>query len=289
MSSDLGVKGAAFRRLHAGPGAFLIPNPWDAGSARVLAALGYKALATSSGASAACLGKRDGEITREECLSHVRAIAAATDLPVAGDLENGFGDTPESTAETIRRAAEAGLVGGSIEDATGRPERPLYDFGQAVERIAAAAEAARSLPFHFTLTARSEGFIRGRPDLDETIRRLSAFAQAGADVVFAPGLPDLAAVHAVCAAVTKPVNFMVGIRGKSFSVRELESARVRRISFATSFYRSALAGLISAACEARDRGTFGYLETAVTTPDLNAFLRPPANGAVRAPPPDGRQ
>jgi 2-methylisocitrate lyase-like PEP mutase family enzyme len=272
MTVSQAEKAARFRALHEGPGAFVIPNPWDGGSARVLAGLGFAALATSSGACAGALGRRDGRVTRTEALAHARAIVTATDLPVSADLEKGFGDAPAEAAETIRLAAEVGLVGGSIEDATGDPARPLYDLGQATERVAAAAQVARGLPFPFTLTARAENFLRGNPRLDDTIARLRAFERAGADVLFAPGLPDLAAVRAVCAAVSKPVNFMVGIRGKSFTVAELEAAGVRRISLATSLYRMAMTGLLAAAREVKDRGTFGYLDGSLTTPELNAFL-----------------
>jgi 2-methylisocitrate lyase-like PEP mutase family enzyme len=264
-------KATRFRDLHRGP-AFVIPNPWDAGSARVLAALGFPALATSSGASAGVLGRRDGKVRRDEALAHARAIVAATDLPVSADLEKGFGDAPEAAAETIRLAAETGLVGGSIEDATGDKDRPLYDLAHATERVAAAVEAARALPFPFTLTARAENFLRGNPSLDDTLRRLQAFEKAGADVLFAPGLPDLAAVRTVCAAVSKPVNFMVGIRGKSFTVADLAAAGVRRISLATSLYRAAMTGLVEAAREVKDRGTFTYLDRALPTPELNAFM-----------------
>jgi 2-methylisocitrate lyase-like PEP mutase family enzyme len=266
-------KAKRFRALHQGPRAFVIANPWDAGSARILAGLGFQALATSSGASAGVLGRRDGKVNREEALAQARAIVAATDLPVSGDLEKGFGDSPADAAETIRLAAEAGLVGGSIEDATGLKEKPLYDIGHATERVAAAAEAARKLDFGFVLTARSENFLRGRPDLDDTIKRLQAFEKAGADVLFAPGLPDLAAVRAVCAAVSKPVNFMAGIKGKSFSIAELEAAGVRRISLATSLYRAAMSGLIDAAREVKDQGSFGYLERTIGTQDLNGFMQ----------------
>jgi 2-methylisocitrate lyase-like PEP mutase family enzyme len=196
----------------------------------------------------------------------------ATDLPVSADLEKGFGDAPGAAAEAIRLAAEAGLVGGSIEDFTGDASRPLYDIGQATERVAAAVQAARALPFPFTLTARAENFLRGNPSLDDTIARLQAFERAGADVLFAPGLPDLAAVRAVCAAVSKPVNFMVGIRGKSFTVAELTAAGVKRISLATSLYRVAMTGLLGAAREVKDAGTFGYLDHSVPTPELNAFM-----------------
>jgi 2-methylisocitrate lyase-like PEP mutase family enzyme len=271
MAITQSEKAARFRALHSG-GAFVIANPWDAGSARVLESLGFAALATSSGASAGVLGRRDGQVTRAEALEQARAICAATTVPVSADLEKGFGDAPEQAAETIRMAADVGLVGGSIEDATGNADRPLFDFGQAVERVAAAAEAAHALPFPFLLTARSENFLRGKADLDDTIKRLQAFEKAGADVLFAPGLPDLVAVRAVCAAVTKPVNFMVGIRGKSFSVADLEAAGVKRISLATSLYRAAVAGLVAAAREVHDRGTFGYLDQALTTPELNGLL-----------------
>ena len=252
-------KAQQFRDLHRGPTAFVMPNPWDAGSARALAKLGFAALATSSGASAAVLGKRDGEITRDEALAHIRAIVAASELPVSADLEKGFGDTPEIAADTIRLAAAAGVVGGSIEDASGDQARPLFAIAHAAARVAAAVEAARALPFAFTLTARTENFLRGNPDLDDTIQRLQAFERAGADVLFAPGLPDLDAVRAVCAAVTKPVNFMVGIPGKSFSVAELELAGVRRISLATSLYGTAMRAFMNAAQEVKDSGTFGYL------------------------------
>jgi 2-methylisocitrate lyase-like PEP mutase family enzyme len=265
-------KAVRFRALHEGPDTFVIPNPWDAGSARLLAALGFQALATSSGASAGVLGRRDGKVTREEALAHARAIVAATDLPVSADLEKGFGDAPEVAAETIRLAAEVGLVGGSIEDATGDPDRPRYDIAQATARVAAAAEAAHALPFPFTLTARTENFLRGNPDLEDTIARLRAFEQAGADVLMAPGLPDLDAVRAACAAVSKPVNFMAGIAGRSFTVAELAAAGVRRISLAGSLYRAAMTGLLNAAREVHDQGTFGYLDHSLTTPELYTFI-----------------
>jgi 2-methylisocitrate lyase-like PEP mutase family enzyme len=265
-------KATRFRALHAGA-PFVIANAWDAGSARVLAGLGFQALATSSGASAGILGKRDGPVTRNEALAHARAIVGATELPVSADLEKGFGDAPSAAADTIRLAGEAGLVGGSIEDASGNRDKPLFDFTLAVDRVAAAVAAARAMAFPFTLTARSENFLRGNPDLDDTIRRLQAFERAGADVLMAPGLPDLAAVRAVCSALTKPFNFMVGIKGKSFSVAELEAAGVQRISLATSLYRAAMSGLVNAAREVQDKGTFGYLDAALNTPDLNAFMR----------------
>ena len=273
MTSQQTTKADRFRALHQGPRAFVIANAWDAGSARMLAGLGFQALATSSGASAGVLGKRDGQVTRDEALAHARAIVDATELPVSADLEKGFGDAPAAAAETIRLAGEVGLVGGSIEDATGDRDKPLYDAGHATERVAAAVQAARALPFAFTLTARAENFLRGNPSLDDTIRRLQAFEKAGADVLMAPGLPDLAAVRAVCSALSKPFNFMVGIKGKSFTVAELEAAGARRISLATSLYRAAMGGLLAAAREVQDKGTFGYLDQAVSTPDLNTFMR----------------
>src|SRR3989449_5986335 len=266
-------KAATLRALHRGPRAFVIANAWDAGSARALAALGLQALATSGGACAGTLGGRDGKVTREEALAHCRAIAAATELPVSADLEKGFGDTPAAAAETIRLAAGVGLVGGSIEDATGDKAKPLYDIGHATERVAAAVQAARALPFPFTLTARAEGFLRGNTSLDDAIKRLQAFENAGADVLMAPGLPDLAAVRAVCGALGKPFNFMAGIKGKSFSVAELQEAGVRRISFATSLYRAAMSGLLEAAREVNEKGSFGYLDRAIATPDWNAFMQ----------------
>ena len=266
-------KANRFRTLHEAPGVFVIANAWDGGSARILTGLGFRALATSSGACAATLGRIDGKITRDEALAHARTIVAAVDCPVSGDLEKGFGDAPEVVAETVRLAADTGLVGCSIEDATGNKDKPLYDMEHAVARIAAAVEAARGLPFPFTLTARTENYLRGKNDLDDTIRRLQAFERAGADVLFAPGLPDLAAVRAVCSAVSKPVNFMVAIKGKSFSVAELASAGVRRISLATSLYRAAMTGLIAAAREVKDAGTFGFVDTAITTPEINKYLQ----------------
>jgi len=265
-------KAAQFRALHQRAGAFLIPNPWDAGSARILAGLGFEALATSSSAAAATFGRRDGKLTRAEALASARAIVNATPLPVSGDMEHGFGDSPEAAVETVRTAAEAGLVGCSIEDSTRDKERPLYEVQHATERIAAAVQAARSLPFHFTLTARAENFVRGKPDLDDAIQRLLAYEKAGADVLFAPGLPDLAAVRQVCAAVAKPVNFMVALRGKSFTVAQLVEAGVKRISFASSLYRAAMSGMVEAALEASKAGTFGYLDRVMTGAELYQFL-----------------
>jgi 2-methylisocitrate lyase-like PEP mutase family enzyme len=262
-----------FRALHDNPGTFVIPNPWDVASARILDGLGFEALATSSAAAACTLGRRDGGLTRDEALAHARVIVNATDLPVSADLERGFGDAPKVVAETIRLAAEAGLVGCTIEDTTGDPDGPLYDFSLAVERIAAAAQAARALGFPFTLTARAHNLMHANPSLDETIKRLQAFERAAADVLFAPGLPDLDAVRAVCTAVSKPVNFMVGIKGKSFSVAELADAGVKRISLATSLYRAAMTGFLEAASEVKTSGQFGFLDRCTSTPELVKLMR----------------
>ena len=270
MPASQAEKAQRLAALHAGPGAFVIANAWDAGSARMLTALGFAALATSSGAAAGALGRRDGRITREESLAHAKVIAEATDLPVSGDLENGFGDAPEDAAATIRSAAAAGLVGGSIEDFSGKA---LYPFDLAVRRMEAAAAAARAAPFKFALTGRCENFIRGNPDLGDTIRRLQAYEAAGADVLMAPGLPDLDATGKVCASLKKPFNFMGGIKGKNPTVAELQAAGVRRISLATSLYRAAMTGLLEAAKEVKEKGTFGYLDRAMATPDLNGFMQ----------------
>jgi len=272
MSASQAEKAVRFRELHERAGVFLIPNPWDIGSARILASNGFEALATSSAAAANAIGRRDGRVTREEALTHAAMIAGAVDVPVSADLENGFGDTPEFVAETIQMAAATGLVGCSIEDSTGGKESAIYDFNYAVVRITVAAESARALPFRFTLTARCENFIRGNPDLDDTIKRLVAYEKAGADVLFAPGLPDLAAVRKVCSALSKPLNFMVAIRGKSFSVAELADAGVKRISFASSLYRAAMTGFTEAMQEIKGKGTFTYLDRTLTTPEFNRFL-----------------
>src|SRR5690349_8534047 len=266
------AKAARFRALHEAPGTFVIPNPWDVGSARILAGLGFRALATSSAAAACALGRRDHDLTRDEELAAARLIVNATDLPVSADFGNGFGDAPEAVAETIRLGAGAGLVGCTIEDSTGNEKSPLYDFALAVERIAAAAESARALPFPFTLTARAHNLLYPNPSLDETILRLQAFEKARADVLFAPGLPDLGTVRTVCASLTKPFNFMVGIKSKSFSVKELAAAGVKRISLATSLYRAAMTGFLEAAREVKDKGEFSFLERSAVTADLNKLM-----------------
>jgi 2-methylisocitrate lyase-like PEP mutase family enzyme len=266
-------KAAHFRALHEAAGAFVIGNAWDAGSARVLAGAGLVALATSSGATAGVLGRRDGSVSRDEALANARSVAGACDLPVSGDLENGFGHDAQAVTETIRGAAQAGLVGGSIEDYSGDAAQPLYPLAQAVQRVEAAVLAARALPWPFTLTARCENFLRGNPNLDDTIARLQAFERAGADVLMAPGLPDLDAVQRVCAALRKPFNFMAGIRGKSFTVAQLQAAGVKRISLATSLYRSAMTALAEAAREVQTEGRFDYLERTMSTPDFNSLMQ----------------
>jgi 2-methylisocitrate lyase-like PEP mutase family enzyme len=274
MAPSQSDKAQTFRALHERPGIFVMPNPWDAGSARILAALGFEALATTSAGLAFALGRRDGEgaLTRDDALANAAAIVGATSLPVSADLENGFGDAPETAAETIRLAADTGLVGASIEDATGDPDRPIYDASFAAERIAAAAEAAHALPFPFTLTARAENFLHGRPDLDDTIRRLQAFEAAGADVLYAPGLRDLRAIRTVCGAVGKPVNVIMGLAGAQFSVADLAAAGVRRISVGSAFARAALGAFLRAAREVKERGTFGFADQAASFAEIHSFM-----------------
>lgn len=263
---------ARFRALHAAQGAFVIPNPWDAGSARLLAGLGFAALATTSAGLAFSLGRRDGAAGREETLANARAIVDAVDLPVSADLENGFGHRPEDCVRTLHEAAAVGLVGGSIEDASGDPARPIYDFNQAVERVAAAAEAARGLPF--VLTARAENFLHGRPDLDDTIRRLQAYAEAGAEVLYAPGLREIGQIRTLCAALDRPVNVVMGLVGPVFTVAELAEAGVKRISLGGSLARAALGALHRAALEIRDQGRFGFARDALTGAEVEAFMDP---------------
>lgn len=261
-----------FRELHRGPGAFVIPNPWDAGSAKLLASLGFQALATTSAGYAFSKGRRDSSaaLGRDEMLANAAEIVQATALPVSADLEDGFGAAPEACATTIRMACEIGLCGGSIEDATGDPDAPIYEFALAVERVQAAAEAARGRPF--LLTARAENFLWDRPDLDDTIRRLQAFSHAGADVLYAPGLPDLAAIRTVCDSVDKPVNVVMGLGGPRYSTAELAAVGVRRISVGGSFARAAWGGLLRAAQEVRDHGTFDYADDAMPGAAVAALM-----------------
>ena len=254
--------GAAFRALHARAGAFVIPNPWDRGTACILASAGFEALATTSAGFAYSHGVPDGGVTRAQVLAHCREIVGATELPVSADLENGFGDTPEEVAETIRAAAATGLAGGSIEDHTGRPEDPIYDFNLAVDRVAAAVEAVRALPHDFVLTARAENFLHRRRDLDDTIKRLQAFEAAGAEVLYAPGLADMESIRTVCAAVTRPVNVVMGLAGTDFSVAALAEAGVKRISVGSALARLAYGAVLKAGQEMAGPGTFGYANDA---------------------------
>lgn len=267
-------KALSFKHLHQGAHPLVVPNPWDAGTARVLTSMGFKALATISAGLAFALGRRDAEnaLSRDDILRNAHDIVQATDLPVSADLENGFGDSPECVAETIRMAAEIGLIGGSIEDATGRQAQPIYSFEHAVERIAAAAEAARALPFPFTLTARAENFLNGRFDLDDTIRRLQAFEAAGADVLFAPGLPNAEAMRLVCASVSKPVSVVMGLRGTTYTVAQLGTLGVRRISLGSSLSRAAWAGFMQAAKEVQSMGTFAFADQAVPFDVVNGMM-----------------
>src|SRR5438105_1612297 len=267
-------KAKAFRALHERDGAFIIPNPWDAGTARLLTALGFEALATTSLGLANTLGRIDGSgaVTREEVLENCARIAAATHLPVSADLENCYAHEPRAAAELIRLAAEAGVVGGSIEDATGDPGKPIYDFKLAVERVHAAVETARSLPFPFTLTARAENFLHGRRDLDDTIRRLQAFEKAGADVLYAPGLRDLAAIRAVVAAVGKPVNVVMSTADPAISAAQLADAGVRRISVGGALSRLAFAAVLEAAQEMKQQGGFTWMSATLPTKEVKRIF-----------------
>ncbi|MGH7265239.1 MAG: isocitrate lyase/PEP mutase family protein [Candidatus Rokuibacteriota bacterium] len=261
-------KAAAFRALHERPGAFVIPNPWDAGTARLLAALGFEALATTSSGFASTLGRHDGAATRSEVLENCRLIAEATDLPVNADLENGYAHEPRAAAETLRLAADAGVVGGSIEDATGESGTPIYDFALALERVHAAVETVRSLSVPFVLTARAENFLHGRPDLDDTIRRLQAFEAAGADVLYAPGLRDLATVRTVATSVRKPVNVLITALDPAITVAQLAEAGVKRLSVGGALSRLALAAFLEGARELKERGTFAWVRRAVPNREL---------------------
>jgi 2-methylisocitrate lyase-like PEP mutase family enzyme len=269
-------RGEIFRSLHTRPGLFVIPNPWDAGSARLLASLGFEALATTSAGLAYTLGRPDGQglIDRAETLANARTIAQATALPVAADLENGFGDEPETCAETIRMAAEVGLVGGSIEDATGRADDPIYGFDHAVARVRAAVAAARSLPFPFMLCARAENLINGRIDLPDTIRRLVAFAEEGADVLYAPGLRTVEAIREVVQAVApKPVNVVMGLGGASIATSALAEVGVKRVSLGSSLARAAWGGFLRAAREVAQGGTFEFARDAVAYREINDLFQ----------------
>lgn len=275
MSVTQAVKGRRFQALHARPGIFVIPNPWDAGSAKVLEGLGFEALTTTSGGLAFTLGKQDGDgsVTREETLVNAKAIVDATDLPVAADLEDGFGESPEDTARTIKMAGAAGLVGGSIEDSTGDPAKPIYDFHLSVERVAAAAEAAHGLPFPFVFVGRAENFLHGRPDLDDTIKRLQAYEKAGADCLYAPGVTKPDDIRTICRSVKNPVNVVMGLKGAPFSVAGLAELGVKRISVGSALARAALASFVSAAREIRERGTFSFADHAMLYAEANALMK----------------
>ena len=262
-------KGAAFVALHARKGAFVIPNPWDVGSARLLEHLGFEALATTSAGFAFSRGRCDCQMGRDATLEHAAAIAAATDLPVSADLENCFGDSPEVVAQTIRLAARAGLAGGSVEDSTGRTESPQYELAHAADRVRAAAEAAHALPFRFTLTARAENFLVGRPDLKDTIARLQAYQQAGADVLYAPGLATLDHIAAVVRAVDRPVNVLAAAQ---FSVAALAEIGVRRISVGGALARAAYGAFLLAAREMKERGTFHFVEQSINYREMTAIF-----------------
>jgi 2-methylisocitrate lyase-like PEP mutase family enzyme len=268
-------KAAAFRALHERPGAFIIPNPWDAGTAKLLASLGFEALATTSLGLSNSLGRPDGAgvVSREEVLDNCRLIAAATDLPVNADLENGYAHEPRAAAEMIRLASEAGIVGGSIEDATGDPQNPIYDFALAVERVQAAVETGRSLPVPFVLTARAENLLHGRPDLDDTIRRLQAFEKAGADVLYAPGLRDIPTIRTVVRAVGKPLNVVMSAADPAITQAQLAEAGVKRISVGGALSRLALAAFLKGAREMKDAGGFTWVRDTVPTKDLKAVFR----------------
>ena len=275
MTSREATTAETFRKLHAGPGIFVIPNPWDAGSARLLEQMGFKALATTSAGLAFSLGRPDGEnaVSRAETLANAAAIVAATSLPVAADLENGFGPRPEDCAETIRQAGAIGLAGGSIEDSTGYSADAIFAFDAAVERVRAAAEAARGVGRPFMLTARSENFLHGRPDLKDTIRRLQAFQEAGADVLFAPGLKSAEDIRAVVTSLDRPVNVVMGFAGVTLTVADLGALGVRRVSIGGSLARAALGGFLRAAREIAEHGSFGYAADAVPHGELNNRFR----------------
>jgi 2-methylisocitrate lyase-like PEP mutase family enzyme len=265
-------KGRAFRALHQRDRAFVIPNPWDRGTAKLLAHLGFEALATTSAGYAFSIGRRDNTVGRDEMISHVYAIASATELPVSADLENGYGDSTETLAETYRLAAVAGAVGASIEDATGRSEEPIFERSIAVERVRAAADAVHALPFQFTLTVRAENYLYGRLDLKDTIERLQAYEEAGADVLYAPGLTSEGEIREVVRSVDRPVNVVMGLRGVSLTVAKLSGLGVKRISVGSALSRAALGAFLRAAREIQEQGTFSFAEDAVASRDMNALF-----------------
>jgi 2-methylisocitrate lyase-like PEP mutase family enzyme len=266
-------KGLIFRTLHERDRAFIIPNPWDIGSARLLAHGGFEALATTSAGYAFSVGKTDNTISRDEMIAHVASIAAATNLPVNADLENGYGDSPKEAAETIRLAGKAGAAGGSIEDATGKADRPIYELAHAADRIRAAAEAARALPFTFTLTARAENYLNGRADLKDTIKRLQAYQEAGANVLYAPGLTSKEDIAAVVSSVDRPINVLAGLANAPLTLADLSALGVKRVSIGSLFSRAAYGAAIRAANEMRERGTFTFADQAISFRDLTAIFK----------------
>ena len=266
-------KGKVFRAVHAREGAFLMPNPWDAGTARLLERLGFEALATTSAGYAFSAGQLDNSVNRLAMMGHLNVVASATELPVSADLGNGFGDAPETAAETIRLAAVAGVVGGSIEDATGRDTEPIYALEFATERIRATAEAARTLPFPFTLTARAENYLHGKPDLIDTIRRLQAYQAAGADVLYAPGLTNRSDIEAVVSSVDRPVNVLMALQGAEMSLKELSAIGVRRVSIGSALCRAAFGAFLRGAREMLERGTFTFAEEAVSFREISELLK----------------
>ena len=265
----------AFKALHERTGAFVIPNPWNAGTAKILTALGFEALATTSAGYAFSIGEEDStaNLTRDGILANAKEIVEATPLPVSADLQDGFGPSPEICSETIRLASAIGLAGGSIEDATGDPSAPIYDFQLAAERVEAAAETAHT--HQFLLTARAENFLHNRPNLDDTIRRLQSFAEAGADVLYAPGLTSLEAIREVCASVSKPVNVVMGLQGATFSIEDLAAAGVKRISLGGSFARAALGAFVRAAREVKEKGTFTFAAEAISHAEVSSYMTTP--------------
>lgn len=269
MAVDLPAKAERFRALHERDGTFVIPNPWDIGSARIFAGLGFEALATTSSGFAYTLGRGDGAVTRDEVLAHIRDLNEATDLPVSVDLENCFADDPEAAAQTITQSGEAGAAGGSIEDWSGPEDNEIYEIGHATDRVVAAVEAARALPFDFTLTARAENLIRGRMDLDDTIKRLQAFEEAGAAVLYAPGLKTVEEVRAVCTAVSKPVNILATPK---LTVAEIAEAGGKRISLGGALARAAVGGFLAVAREIREQGDFSALGATPGFPEINAIM-----------------
>ena len=273
MSSQV-EKGLAFRALHKRNRAFMIPNPWDGGTARLLAGLGFEALATTSAGYAFSVGRRDTTVSRDEMLDHLAVIASATDCPVSADLENGYGDDPDTVATTIANAASRGVVGGSIEDLSGRADGAIYELGFAADRIRAAADAVRALPFPFTLTARAENYLAGLPDLGDTIKRLQAYQEAGADVLYAPGLTNADDIATVVKSVDRPVNVVMGLQGVQLSLAALSALGVARISLGSALSRAALGAFLRAAREMKERGTFTFADEAVAYREINELFSP---------------